>query len=561
MKSVSLFLTAALVMNLHFGVEAYAAESVCPDLERITLDTGGGSANGDSWSPQLSADGNTLVFISEASDLEPSGGPSRDVFLFDRVSGSISRVPKSTTGGAANVSDWESLRWVSLSSDGNHVAFVSDATNMVAGDTAGTTPDAYVWHRNTDTIEKVNWDTTGGSANNEAKSPSISGDGRYVVFASKATDLVPGDVDDTISDIFLWDGNDKSIRKLSQTAGGTTANGHSAEPVISADGNSVAFATDASNLASVDTRDSGSGSYVLWDAVTGEFELIALNAIDNYAIRSFGLDNLLAISADGGDVAFFNMSYSDSPGWRIYHWDRVANAETLVTQALGPWVDPYGSDSPWFRDSDSVRLSLPPNAVIIPGTFTLTDSSQTITYVMDVDYTLTSDGEFYTVNRLPGGAIAEGGTAQASYHIQKYGPDGDSYEPSISSDGRFVGFASDANNLVEGDGNNCTECSPGERDGFVWDRDTSELEKLTWNTAGGEANYSTDEVSLSTGSGFAAITSGASDLVPADLDDGIQDIFLGRPCMAVPEPSSFFLQAAALSCLVGLATLRRSRPK
>ena len=115
--------------------------------------------------------------------------------------------------------------------------------------------------------------------------------------------------------------------------------------------------------------------------------------------------------------------------------------------------------------------------------------------------------------------------------------------------------------MVEGDGNNCTECSPGERDGFVWDRDTSELEKLTWNTAGGEANYSTDEVSLSTGSGFAAITSGASDLVPADLDDGIQDIFLGRPCMAVPEPSSFFLQAAALSCLVGLATLRRSRPK
>lgn len=553
MRGARILCRGVLAMGLFPCLVANAARGDCPDLDRITVTGEGSPADGESWAPRLSADGNTLAFISEAWNLVPTRRPAREVFLFDRPGGSFTRVTKSTLGNSPNISDAESLRWMSLSADGEHIVFTSDATNMVAGDGTDTIVDGYVWHRSTDTIEKVNWSHAGGTANDDVEWPSISGDGRYVVFESKATNLVPGDADDNFSDIFLWDGNSKSIRKLTQTSDGPTANGTSRQPNISADGSTVAFITNATNL--VSGIDFGY-AYVLWDAATEEFELVAPQAI-------VAQGKALAISADGGSIAFmsgatYNPEDDRAEGNMIYHWDRASKTYTLVTQSLGPWVDPHGSATIWFRDSDSVLVPYPD---IIRESFVLwVDVGQTAAYVEGTDYTLTSDGELLTVHRVPEGSIPAGGVAQASFHIQKYGADGSSWDPGVSPDGRFVSFASHANNMVEGDGHGGSEPGPpGVADAFVWDRDTGELEKLTWNTAGGEADGYTTEAKLSAGAVFAAVTSDASDLVPADVADDISDVFLGTPCSAVPEPSLGLLRAAALLGLAGTRLSLRYR--
>jgi len=321
------------------------------------------------------------------------------------------------------------------------------------------------------------------------------------------------------------------------------------QPYISADAGSVAFISDASNL----VVPIGYGSaYLLWDAALEDFELISDGAIPTYG-------KALAISADGGQVAFrtslaLNPGDSHRFGPGIYHWERASGTYTLVTKPLAPWLNPNGSASPWFRNGDTVLLQNTANLIL--ESFVLTDQLGAITYIRDLDYTLTSDGGDYSVNRLPGGDIPAGfdGRTQATFSTTEYGVNGDSTAPSISPDGRFVGFSSFAKNMVEGDGG-----PAGDSDGFVWDRDLDEVEKLSWNTSGEQADGGSFEIDISSGAGFAAFTSDASDLVEGDTDDGKEDLFLGAPCIGVPEPALGLLQMVAVAGVLGLRSSRGSR--
>ena len=138
-----------------------------------------------------------------------------------------------------------------ISGDGRYVVFRSLATNLVAGDTNNAW-DILVHDRQTDTIERVSVATGGGQADADSYSPSISDDGRFVVFQSKATNLVPNDTNERW-DIFLHDRDLGTTTRINEPDGGQ-ADIHSYAPAISGDGSTVAFESDATNLVAGDTN-------------------------------------------------------------------------------------------------------------------------------------------------------------------------------------------------------------------------------------------------------------------------------------------------------------------
>src|SRR4029453_10228645 len=160
--------------------------------------------------------------------------------------GSTTRVSTSTGGGQGNGRSFVPA----ISADGWYVAFYSDASNLVSGDTNGTR-DVFVRDLQRGETTRVSVSTSGTEANGDSFAPGISSDGRYVAFASAATNLVDGDTNDA-NDIFVRDRQTNTTTRVSVGYDGSQANGGSDPPSLSGDGRLVAFTSAAPNLGSGD---------------------------------------------------------------------------------------------------------------------------------------------------------------------------------------------------------------------------------------------------------------------------------------------------------------------
>jgi PKD repeat protein/Tol biopolymer transport system component len=217
--------------------------------ERVSVATGGAQADDGSCWTQISADGRYVAFESSATNLVPGdtyGKP--DVFVHDRDTGVTERVSVSSAGAQA---EGDSIR-SAISADGRYVAFSSSAANLVPGDTNARF-DIFIHDRDTGTTERVSVATGGAQANDSSSDPAISVDGRHVAFRSEATNLVPGDTNGRI-DVFVRDLETGITERVSVSTGGAEANGRSCRPAISADGGHVVFMSEATNLAPGDTN-------------------------------------------------------------------------------------------------------------------------------------------------------------------------------------------------------------------------------------------------------------------------------------------------------------------
>lgn len=134
------------------------------------------------------------------------------------------------------------------------MAFLSDASNLVAGDTNNAS-DAFVYDRQAQQTTRVSVRSNGAQGNGDSIIPNISADGRYVVFSSTASNLVVGDTNAT-DDVFVHDRVTKRTTRVSLGSNGTQGNGHSSGYDLSADGRYVAFYSVASNLVTGDTNNS-----------------------------------------------------------------------------------------------------------------------------------------------------------------------------------------------------------------------------------------------------------------------------------------------------------------
>ncbi len=210
---------------------------------RASVDFLGVQANGGSFGASLSADGRLVAFQSDATNLVAGDTNAQvDVFVRNFATGQIALASKGSAGALGDGSSFDA----ELSASGRFVVFTSVATNLVAGDT-NAQADIFVRDLVNGTTTRVSTGAAGVQANGRSSDASISGDGRYVVFTSESSNLVAGDTN-TSSDVFVKDLSTGAIARVSVTAAGAEANGTSFQPEISADGSRITFSSLASNL-------------------------------------------------------------------------------------------------------------------------------------------------------------------------------------------------------------------------------------------------------------------------------------------------------------------------
>jgi hypothetical protein len=206
---------------------------------RISVRGRGTQADGSSVQAEITPDGRYTIFTSEAADLVPGdSNGSWDIFVRDRRTARTTRVSESSTGEQAN---WPS-EYPSISANGRYVTFSSIASNLVSGD-ANDSNDIFLHDRRTGITTLESRSSTGEQGNyghTYAPDPVTSTNGRYIVFASAATNLVPGDTNDT-SDVFVRDRVRGSTARVSVTDAGAQLDTDSGSPRITADGRVVLF--------------------------------------------------------------------------------------------------------------------------------------------------------------------------------------------------------------------------------------------------------------------------------------------------------------------------------
>lgn len=232
--------------------------------ERVSVASDGTEANNLNSElmgiASLSADGRFVAFSSYASNLvandtndgEHFGAPftTPDIFVHDRQTGITERVSVASDGTEANGGSFAP----SISADGRFVAFTSQASNLVANDT-NRRQDVFVHDRQTGQTTRVSISTEGNqTVHGDSGNPTLSADGRWVAFASNAANLVPQD-SNRVYDIFLHDRQTGQTVRISLTKDGQEANGTSFQPLLSADGCTIAFVSQASNLVAHDSNE------------------------------------------------------------------------------------------------------------------------------------------------------------------------------------------------------------------------------------------------------------------------------------------------------------------
>jgi hypothetical protein len=261
---------------------------------RVNTDSNGVQANDGSEAPAVSGDGRYVVFRSNADNLVAGDiNEMLDIFLKDTVTNVTTRMSTDSSGVEGN-SDSD---FANISSDGRYVVFTSYASNLVAGDTNDAT-DVFIKNRETGTTTLVSTSSSGAQGNDESVNPTISSDGRYVVFESYATNLITGDTN-AKSDIFLKDTVTGVTTRVSTDSNGVESNNDSQISGISADGRYVVFDSYASNLVANDTN--ATSDIFLKDTETGLTTRVSVNSSGT---QGNNLSEHPVISSDGSYIAF-----------------------------------------------------------------------------------------------------------------------------------------------------------------------------------------------------------------------------------------------------------------
>jgi len=177
------------------------------------------------------------------------------------------RISVSSTEGQANGASYD----VGISADGTNIVFTSVANNLVLNDTNQVT-DIFIRNLQTNQTVIVSINSNNTEGNGPSYSPSISADGRYVAFVSEASNFMIGDTNG-VADIFVRDLQANTITCISKTWNGMLANGASRQPSISGDGRYIAYESDANNLVPNDTN--FFSDVFLYDCVLGKVQKLS----------------------------------------------------------------------------------------------------------------------------------------------------------------------------------------------------------------------------------------------------------------------------------------------
>ena len=337
------------------------------------------TANGDSNQPALDKTGKFIAFASDALNLSPTALGLSDVYLKNTQTGDLTQLSVSSTGENGNSNSTNP----SISGDGRYVVFQSVANNFTGYDASGnpidnnSESDIFIKDTQDNSLKLV----TGKIGDGESINPKISADGRYVAFQSLASNFVTDD-NNGAYDIYLEDLQKNTVTLISADTKSVQGNNASVTPSISANGSSVAFASDADNLIN---DNNGNHDVFVKNITTGAIQLISTNT---KGLSANGVSDSPSISADGNKVAF-----------RSFAMDLVVNT---------------------IKDSDA-NLEFRGEANIFVKDLAKNTTQQ---------ITLATDGTL---------------------------ANGESWNPVISPDGNYVAFLSNARNLVADDTNNVAD--------------------------------------------------------------------------------------------------------
>jgi Tol biopolymer transport system component len=536
------------------------------------------TANETSFVPSISADGRFVVYWSFASNLvagqNDNGESSPDVFLYDRMTGAntlVSHIPGApTTTGDSNSFD------PIISPDGRFVAFTSSASNLVLGQTdGGGGASIFLWDRVNDTLTLVAHKSgnTVTTSDGFSFNPVLSDDGSFLAFESNASNLVAGQTQSARRfEIFLWNRSTGETKVLSHNASSATTatNGSSFGHVMSADASYIAFYSSGSDLVSGEVDANQTYDTFLYERATGAITLVSHqqgSTITAGAMQSVYPD----ISADGRYVVF----QSTSPDLvandlnnaeDVFVWDRTTNTNTLISRSASSAVSASANAKSFGAkiSADGKTISFTSKASdLLPGqtasgqgdVFFLDQTTSTLHLISHLPGSTTNggndesflplistNGAFIAFDTLASNVVpndnngsgdvliydrASDTNTAASLHaanLPSISANGHSGSMRASADGRFVVFTSEATNLVpnQSDVNNGTDI-------FVRDRQTNTT-KLVSHASGSPAttaNAASDSPAISTDGQWITYVSKASDLINGLTDlNGGANVFL-----------------------------------
>ena len=298
------------------------------ETTRVSVDSAAVQGDQGSFEPAISGDGRYVAFRSSATNLVAGDTNTRtDIFVHDRQTGETTRVSVDSSGVQGNSYSYQPA----ISGDGSFVAFLSEASNLVVGDTNARN-DIFVHDRQTRETTRVSVDSAAVQGNNSSFEPAISADGRFVAFYSHATNLVVGDTNNTV-DIFVHDHQTGQTTRVSVESDGLQGNDGSVYPSISADGRFVAFESLATNMVAEDTN--GVRDIFVHDRQTGETTRVS---VDSDGLQGNNVSYSPSISSDGLFVAFTSLATNLVAGDTnsaedIFVYDRQTYLEVSVEQA------------------------------------------------------------------------------------------------------------------------------------------------------------------------------------------------------------------------------------
>ncbi len=397
-----------------------ASASAQNTTTRVSVATAGTQATNISRLPAISADGRYVAFESEAANLVPGDTNGfTDVFVHDRQAGTTERVslgPKGLQGNHISTHP-------SISADGRYVAFASHATTLVPGDTNGR-QDVFVHDRHSGTTKRVSMSTWGiqlpggNQTDGHSRTATISRDGRFVVFQSGATNLVPDDTNGQFN-VFRVDVERLATVRVSVSSTGVQASGDSLAPSISVDGRIIAFQSNAINLVSGDAN--GQDDVFVRNMQTGTTTRVSVGP---NGLEGNGHSGLAKVSGDGRFITFASEAFNLVPGGGqgLFIHDRqggVTSPLAVVGSVKGVFEGPHDAAS-----NDNARYVC----------FTQPNTSTGILELFVIDR------QTQNKSRLD---VATSGAAGNSHGSQC----------AFNDDGTVVAFASTASNLVPGDTN------------------------------------------------------------------------------------------------------------
>jgi Tol biopolymer transport system component len=377
--------------------------SGCALLVRSSSVPADGQAVGVYGQPSISANGRYVAYAARTDSRVPDAQFA--VYVMDDATHTVEVVSVSTSGELADAWSGEP----SISADGRYVAFSSDATNLVTGDT-GNHSDVFVRDRVAHTTQRVSLGAVGNQLNNESYQPSISGDGRYIAFTSDADNVVGPD-GNLWSDVFVRDRVANTTVRVDLGSANEWPQNGASDPEISADGHYVVFTTDEA---------------LTIDDLNDNFDVYRRDLVLNQTVRVSNVadgGSAGSISADGRFVSFssnMKLTAADTNiGTDIFRRD--LNGSALAAVSVGPAGNTVNGNSTRSSISADGRYVAFSSTANITGT----DANGTVadTFVRDMQLNRSS---------LAGTAtfLAQPSVGTAFGHI--------------SGDGRYITFTSTA---------------------------------------------------------------------------------------------------------------------